>query len=42
MQTFDQHLEELVRAGTVTYEVALAAASRPSDFQLRVKTLGAV
>ncbi len=42
MQTFDQHLEELVRAGTVTYEVALAAATRPSDFQLRVKTLGAV
>jgi len=26
----------------VTYEVALAAATRPSDFQLRVKTLGAV
>lgn len=42
MQTFDQHLEDLVCAGTVTYEVALAAASRPSDFQLRVKTLGAV
>ena len=42
MQTFDQHLEELVRAGTVTYEVALAAASRPSDFQLRVKTLGGI
>jgi len=42
MQTFDQHLEDLVCAGTVTYEVALSAASRPSDFQLRVKTLGAV
>jgi twitching motility protein PilT len=42
MQTFDQHLEDLVRDGTITYEVALAAASRPSDFQLRVKTLGAV
>lgn len=40
MQTFDQHLEALVRSGAVTYEVALAAASRPSDFQLRVKTLG--
>ena len=42
MQTFDQHLEDLVRDGTISYEVALAAASRPSDFQLRVKTLGAV
>jgi twitching motility protein PilT len=40
MQTFDQHLEELVRHGDVTYEVALAAATRPSDFQLKVQTLG--
>ena len=40
MQTFDQHLEELVRSGMVTYEVALAAATRPSDFQLKVQTLG--
>jgi twitching motility protein PilT len=28
MQTFDQHLTDLVHAGAVTYDVALAAASR--------------
>src|SRR5688500_6368317 len=40
MQTFDQHLADLVRAGEVTYEVALAAASKPSDFALNVQMLG--
>jgi twitching motility protein PilT len=39
MQTFDQHLEVLVRAGDVSYEVALGAATRPSDFALRFKML---
>jgi twitching motility protein PilT len=39
MQTFDQHLMELVADDVVTYETALAAASNPSDFQLQVKTL---
>ncbi len=39
MQTFDQHLADLVQTGEVTYEVALAAATRPSDFQLQMKTL---
>jgi twitching motility protein PilT len=39
MQTFDQHLTELVSAGEVTFEVALAAATRPSDFELNYKTL---
>jgi len=39
MQTFDQHLAELVRAGDVTFEVALAAATRPSDFELQFRTL---
>jgi twitching motility protein PilT len=38
MQTFDQHLADLVGQGTVTYEVAHAAASRPSDFALTVRT----
>src|SRR5213593_1022268 len=39
MQTFDQHLMDLVADDIVTYETALAAASNPSDFQLQVKTL---
>lgn len=36
MQTFDQHLEELVTSGTVEFNVALAASTRPSDFQLKM------
>jgi twitching motility protein PilT len=39
MQTFDQHLADLVRAGDVAYEVALEAATRPSDFALQFKML---
>ena len=39
MQTFDQHLADLVRAGAVTFEVPTAAATRPSDFQLEMRTL---
>ncbi len=38
MQTFDQHLGDLVQSGDVTFEVALAAATRPSDFQLKMQT----
>ncbi|HEY3286414.1 MAG TPA: PilT/PilU family type 4a pilus ATPase [Gemmatimonadaceae bacterium] len=38
MQTFDQHLGDLVQQGQVTFEVALAAATRPSDFQLKMQT----
>jgi twitching motility protein PilT len=34
-QTFDQHLTELVQSGEVTFEVAKAAASNPSDFDLK-------
>ncbi len=41
MQTFDQHLGELVRRELVTYDVALAAASRPSDFALQFRMLHA-
>ena len=33
MQTIDQHLTELYHAGIITIEVALEAASNPSDFQ---------
>ena len=36
MQTFDQHLADLVHDGTVTFETAVAAATNPSDFQLKM------
>ena len=39
MQTFDQCLMDLVEAGDVTFDVARAAASNPSDFELQLKTL---
>ncbi len=35
-QTFDQHLEELVREGLVEYEEALAHAVFPEDFAMRL------
>lgn len=34
MQTFDQHLTELVNTEEVTFDVAMAASTRPSDFEL--------
>jgi len=37
MQTFDQCLTDLVMSGEVTFEVAKAAASNPSDFELKMK-----
>ena len=37
MQTFDQHLEELVTEGTVAYNIALAACTRPSEFKVKMK-----
>jgi twitching motility protein PilT len=37
MQTFDQCLAELVTSGECTFEVAKAAASNPSDFELKMK-----
>src|SRR5207249_12178182 len=39
MQTFDQHLMDLVADDVMTYETALAASSNPSDFQLQMRTL---
>ncbi|HYR30781.1 MAG TPA: PilT/PilU family type 4a pilus ATPase [Gemmatimonadales bacterium] len=39
MQTFDQHLNDLVADGVVTFEVALAASSNPADFELQMRTL---
>jgi twitching motility protein PilT len=35
MQTFDQHLLDLVRANKVSVETALSAASNPTDFRTR-------
>ena len=37
MQTFDQHLAELVTSGEVTFETALEAATNPSDFKLKMQ-----
>lgn len=34
MQTFDQHLAEMVTSGIVSFDVALAASTRPADFEL--------
>jgi twitching motility protein PilT len=39
MQTFDQHLTDLVGDGVVTYETAAAASSNPADFELQMRTL---
>jgi hypothetical protein len=39
MQTFDQHLMDLVSDNVVTYEVAMAASSNPADFKLQMRTL---
>ena len=33
MQSFDQHLTDLYKAGRITLEVARMAASNPSDFE---------
>jgi len=38
MQTFDQHLMDLVQADQVAYETAVANASNPSDFELQMRT----
>jgi len=39
MQTFDQHLMDLVTGEVVTYETALAASSNPADFELQLRML---
>ncbi len=36
MQTFDQHLADLVTQGVVAFDVALAAATQPADFELKM------
>jgi twitching motility protein PilT len=35
MQTFDQHLEDLVNDGMIDLKIAIAAATRPSDLALK-------
>jgi twitching motility protein PilT len=37
MQTFDQHLADLVQEGVVTFETAMASATNPSDFELKMR-----
>src|SRR3954468_5803604 len=37
MQTFDQHLADLVQIGEVTFDTAMAAATNPSDFELKMR-----
>jgi len=39
MQTFDQHLMDLVADDVVTYETALAAATNPADFEKQMRAL---
>jgi twitching motility protein PilT len=36
MQTFDQHLADLVTQGVVSFDVALTASTRPADFELHM------
>ncbi len=38
MQTFDQHLMDLVAQDVVEYDTAMANSSNPSDFELQMKT----
>lgn len=42
MQTFDQHLFELVKERRVTYEDAVAISSRPQDLAVALKNAGVV
>ncbi len=37
MQTFDQHLLDLLKASKISMETALAAASNPTDFQTKLQ-----
>jgi twitching motility protein PilT len=40
MQTFDQHLLDLLRANKISVEMALASASNPADFQTKLSLEG--
>ncbi|MGH7637587.1 MAG: type IV pilus twitching motility protein PilT, partial [Gemmatimonadaceae bacterium] len=40
MQSFDQALADLVTSNTVTFHAAMAAATRPADFELKLRMFG--
>jgi twitching motility protein PilT len=40
MQTFDQSLMALYRQGLITYEEAIAQATNPDDFALKIRGIG--
>jgi Tfp pilus assembly ATPase PilU len=40
MQTFDQHLLDLLRANKISVETALGAASNPTDFRTKLALEG--
>lgn len=40
MQTFDQHLADLVSRGTVSFDMALAASARPAEFEQAIGAAG--
>ena len=40
MQTFDQHLLDLLRANKISVHTALTAASNPADFQTKLEMEG--
>ena len=42
MQTFDQHLLDLLKANKITIETALNAASNPTDFQTKLEMEGLI
>ena len=42
MQTFDQHLLDLLRASKISVETALTAASNPTDFQTKLELEGGI
>jgi len=42
MQTFDQHLLDLLKANKITVEGALNAASNPTDFQTKLEMEGLI
>ena len=40
MQTFDQHLLDLLKANKISVDTALSAASNPTDFQTKLSLEG--
>jgi len=42
MQSFDQAILSLFKRGMIAYEAALASASNPRDFKVKIEQLGLV